>query len=114
LTPTRKVLRVAYFSDCLPPLTDGVARTLSHLAQTLHTERVDFRFLASVVPAEDLPWRDRVHVVSPSPLPTEMARMGAGARRTAAKHHWGVVNRGLLESYARIVGRMPEQVALTA
>lgn len=40
--------------------------------------------------------------------------MGAGARRAAAKHHWGVVNRGLLESYARIAGRMPEQVALTA
>lgn len=57
-------MRVAYFTDSLPPTADGVARTLSHLAGTLETEGVDFRFFAAARPDPALAWRDRVSRVA--------------------------------------------------
>jgi phosphatidylinositol alpha 1,6-mannosyltransferase len=53
-------MRVAYFTESLPPLTDGVARTYTWLAQALNDAGVDFRFIAPVCPAEEEPWRGRV------------------------------------------------------
>jgi phosphatidylinositol alpha 1,6-mannosyltransferase len=53
-------MRVAYFTESLPPLTDGVARTYTWLAQALNDAGVDFRFVAPVCPAEAEPWRGRV------------------------------------------------------
>jgi glycosyltransferase involved in cell wall biosynthesis len=53
-------MRVAYFTESLPPLTDGVARTYTWLAQALNDADVDFRFVAPVCPAEEEPWRGRV------------------------------------------------------
>jgi glycosyltransferase involved in cell wall biosynthesis len=53
-------VRLAYFTDSLPPLTDGVARTYTWLAQALDDAGDDFRFVSPMLPAEDLPWRGRV------------------------------------------------------
>jgi phosphatidylinositol alpha 1,6-mannosyltransferase len=53
-------MRVAYFTESVPPLTDGVARTYTWLAQALNDAGVDFRFIAPVCPAEEEPWRGRV------------------------------------------------------
>ena len=53
-------MRIAYFTESLPPLTDGVARTYTWLAQALNGAGVDFRFVAPVCPLEQEPWRGRV------------------------------------------------------
>lgn len=62
-------MRIAFCSDALPPIIDGVTRTLSELAVTLLDLGVDFLFLSAVKPAADLPWRDRVHTVAAVPIP---------------------------------------------
>jgi glycosyltransferase involved in cell wall biosynthesis len=62
-------VRVAYFSDSLPPIADGVSRTLCRLVETLLEEHVDFRFFSAVQPPPELPWRDRVHTVAAVPMP---------------------------------------------
>jgi len=62
-------MRVAYFTDSLPPVADGVTRTLSRLAETLETESVDFRFFSAVRPDPALPWSSRVHKVAAVPFP---------------------------------------------
>jgi phosphatidylinositol alpha 1,6-mannosyltransferase len=53
-------VRVAYFTESLPPLTDGVARTYTWLARALNEAGVDFRFYSPCLPAEEEPWRGRV------------------------------------------------------
>jgi glycosyltransferase involved in cell wall biosynthesis len=53
-------LRIAYFTESLPPLTDGVARTYTWLAQALDEAGDDFRFVSPMLPAEAEPWRGRV------------------------------------------------------
>jgi phosphatidylinositol alpha 1,6-mannosyltransferase len=53
-------MKVAYFTESLPPLTDGVARTYTWLAQALNEAGVDFRFVSPVMPLEAEPWRGRV------------------------------------------------------
>lgn len=53
-------MRVAYLTESLPPLTDGVARTYTWLAQALDEAGVDFRFYSPCLPAEEKPWRGRV------------------------------------------------------
>ena len=62
-------MRVAYFTDSLPPITDGVARTLSHLAETLLAETVGFRFFSAVAPGPEVVWADRVHRTPSVPFP---------------------------------------------
>lgn len=53
-------MRVAYFSECLPPQTDGVARTLSNLMESLRTREVDFRVVSGAMWDESAWWGDRV------------------------------------------------------
>jgi glycosyltransferase involved in cell wall biosynthesis len=53
-------MRIAYFTESLPPLTDGVARTYTWLAQALAEAGDDFRFVSPLAPAEAEPWRGRV------------------------------------------------------
>jgi glycosyltransferase involved in cell wall biosynthesis len=53
-------VRVAFFTESLPPLTDGVARTYTWLAQALDEAGVDFRFYSPCEPTESEPWRGRV------------------------------------------------------
>jgi hypothetical protein len=58
-------MRVAYFSEALPPGVDGVARTLSRLVETLHEERIDYRFVSPVVPdADRAPWTEQIEPVA--------------------------------------------------
>jgi glycosyltransferase involved in cell wall biosynthesis len=61
-------MRVAYFTETLPPLTDGVTRTLGRLADTLEAEDVDFHFFSAMVPDESVRWRHRVHRVPSVPF----------------------------------------------
>ncbi len=58
-------MRIAYFTESLPPLTDGVARTYTRLAEYLNKRKIDFLFFCPMLPKEKEPWRDRVvHVPS--------------------------------------------------
>lgn len=62
-------MRIAYFTESLPPITDGVTRTLSRLATTLLAQEVDFRFVSPVPADRGLPWADRVIGVASVPFP---------------------------------------------
>jgi len=62
-------MRIAYFTESLPPLIDGVTRTLTQLAMTLEQEKVEFRFFAPVRPDTTFPWRHRVHTVGSITFP---------------------------------------------
>jgi phosphatidylinositol alpha 1,6-mannosyltransferase len=62
-------MRIAFCSDALPPIIDGVTRTLSELAATLLDASVDFLFVSAVKPDATPPWRDRVHTVAGVPIP---------------------------------------------
>ena len=52
----------------LPPLTDGVARTFTRLAETLNHRNIDFRIISPSLPLEVEPWRGRVTQVPSIPL----------------------------------------------
>ena len=62
-------MRIAYCSETLPPLVDGVSRTLSELVATLRQTTHEFMFLSATTPDRGLPWRDRVHTVPSIPFP---------------------------------------------
>ena len=56
-------MRVAYFTESLYPLVDGVSRTLARLFDTLTDRAVDFRVFSPFVPDGSVRWRERVHPV---------------------------------------------------
>lgn len=62
-------MRVAYFTDSLPPVADGVTRTLARLIDTLPGADVDFRIFAAQRPDPRWPWRERVHKITALPVP---------------------------------------------
>jgi hypothetical protein len=62
-------MRIAYFTESLPPLTDGVARTFTRLAETLNDEKRNFLFFSPSLPSEKEPWRGRVIQVPSVPFP---------------------------------------------
>jgi phosphatidylinositol alpha 1,6-mannosyltransferase len=62
-------MRLAYFTESLPPLTDGVARTYTWLAEFLNQRGLDFRFYSPCLPSEDQPWRGRVKAMPYLRLP---------------------------------------------
>jgi glycosyltransferase involved in cell wall biosynthesis len=73
-------MRIAYFTEALPPMIDGVTRTLSHLVGTLRARRVEHRFYSGVDPANE--WRDWVHRLPSVPfLPYEYYRMAIPFQR---------------------------------
>lgn len=61
-------MRVAYFSECLPPHTDGVARTLSNLMESLRAREVDFRVVSGAEWDGSAWWADRVFRVPAASL----------------------------------------------
>lgn len=61
-------MRLAFFSESLPPLTDGVARTYTWLAELMRLKGVDFRFYSPCAP-EGGPWLGKVHAVPWLSLP---------------------------------------------
>lgn len=81
--------RIAFFSESMLPLVDGVSHSLSQLFTTLHTAGVDFRCLAPFVPSADadLPWRHRVQRVRSLvfPLHPEYRVSFPGGPRLAAQ-----------------------------
>ncbi|HTA77059.1 MAG TPA: glycosyltransferase family 1 protein [bacterium] len=62
-------MRIAYFTESLPPLTDGVAHTFTRLAETLNEQQIDFRIISPSLPTETEPWRGRVIKVPSIPFP---------------------------------------------
>jgi glycosyltransferase involved in cell wall biosynthesis len=62
-------MKVAYFTESLPPLVDGVTRTLTRLADTLEKDQVPYRFYSPVKPDESIYWRDKVRKVASVPFP---------------------------------------------
>ncbi|MBW3628831.1 MAG: glycosyltransferase family 1 protein [Gemmatimonadetes bacterium] len=57
-------MKIAYFTESLYPLVDGVSRTLARLFDTLTDRSVDFRVFSPFVPTdESVRWRDRVRPV---------------------------------------------------
>jgi glycosyltransferase involved in cell wall biosynthesis len=61
-------MRIAYLSESVPPLSDGVTRTLCQLVETLHHEGVDFLFLTGIKPSQALWWTDRIHSIPSVPF----------------------------------------------
>ena len=61
-------MRIAYFTESLPPQTDGVAHTMSRLAESLSAHGIEFMFFSPFVP-KDKPWRERVFKIASVPLP---------------------------------------------
>jgi phosphatidylinositol alpha 1,6-mannosyltransferase len=62
-------MKVAYFTESLPPSTDGVATSLARLAETLEGHAVDFRFFCPFLPGADYSWRGKVRRVWSVPFP---------------------------------------------
>ncbi len=61
-------MKIAYFTESLPPLTDGVSHTLSYLRRSLIDEGHDFMFFSPFVPEPDA-WDGRVMEVISIPFP---------------------------------------------
>jgi phosphatidylinositol alpha 1,6-mannosyltransferase len=61
-------MKIAYFTEVLPPFIDGVTHTLSHLKTSLTEEGHDYIFLSPVVPQYD-GWRGKVVEVISVPFP---------------------------------------------
>lgn len=61
-------MKLAIFTESLPPNTDGVVKTLSRLADSLLDENIDFKFFSPVKPENGFPWIDRIKKVSSIPL----------------------------------------------
>ena len=62
-------MRVAYFTESLPPSTDGVAKTMTQLCHSLVSEGIDFRFFSPFKPDYDIPWKQQVTRVPSIPFP---------------------------------------------
>jgi phosphatidylinositol alpha 1,6-mannosyltransferase len=56
-------MRIAYFTESLLPLVDGVSLTLARLFGTLERQGVDFRVFSPFQPDTTLSWSDRVDPV---------------------------------------------------
>jgi glycosyltransferase involved in cell wall biosynthesis len=61
-------MKVAYFTESLPPNTDGVGRTLCHLIQTLDSEKIEYRFFSPFKPDHSIPWSRNVHKIGSVPF----------------------------------------------
>lgn len=56
-------MRIAFFTESLLPLVDGVSHTLSHLFRALEAHDIDFRVYAPFVPGAEVSWSGRVQPV---------------------------------------------------
>ena len=61
-------MKIAYFTESLPPNTDGVVKTLVKLIGTLEDEHIDFRFFSPVKPDATYSWTDKVSKVKSVPF----------------------------------------------
>lgn len=78
-------MRIAYCSDVVPPVADGVTRTLCELVSTLGEQNVEFLFVSANTPDPALAWRDRVRLVPSVRFPLyPYYRLGIPLPRTVA------------------------------
>ncbi|MEE9555467.1 MAG: glycosyltransferase family 1 protein [candidate division Zixibacteria bacterium] len=61
-------MRIAYFTESLPPLIDGVSHTLGYLKKSLDSKDIDYRFYSPFMP-EDKSWESRVAQIISAPFP---------------------------------------------
>jgi glycosyltransferase involved in cell wall biosynthesis len=61
-------MRIAYFTESLPPLTDGVSHTLTNLRDSLVREGHEFLFFSPFVPEPDA-WDNNVVEILSAPFP---------------------------------------------
>ena len=61
-------MKIAYFTESLPPLVDGVSHTLSYLRESLQNENVEYRFISPFLP-EGEGWDGKVTPVISMPFP---------------------------------------------
>ena len=80
-------MRIAFFTESLLPLVDGVSHTLGHLFTALETEGIDFRVYAPFVPPPRISWQNRTRRVRSFrfPLYRDYRISLPGGRRIAAE-----------------------------
>ncbi len=61
-------MKVAYFTESLPPNKDGVTKTLCHLVNTLESEKIEYKFYSPVKPDETFEWTRKVRKVPSVPF----------------------------------------------
>lgn len=61
-------MRVTYFTESLPPNTDGVVKTLVNLVDTLQQENIEFQFFSPVKPDHTYTWSQKVKQVKSVPF----------------------------------------------
>jgi phosphatidylinositol alpha 1,6-mannosyltransferase len=86
-SPSRgHALRVAFFTESVLPLVDGVSLTLDRLFRALHAEGVEFRVYTPFKPGPEVAWSDRVRTVPyvRFPLYPDYRLSRPGGRRVAA------------------------------
>ncbi len=70
-------MKLAYFTESLPPNTDGVSHTLVRLSEYLAAQNIDFRFISPFEPSNGHHLREKVRKVHYIPFPMYSAyRMG--------------------------------------
>ncbi len=62
-------MRIALFTESLPPQTDGVSHTMSRLAETLENLEIDYQFFSPFKPDASINWHNRVREVISVPFP---------------------------------------------
>lgn len=80
-------MRIAYFTESLLPLVDGVSLTLGHLFASLESRGEEFRVYAPFVPPPEIAWSRRVQRVRSFsfPLYRDYKVSVPGGRRIAAE-----------------------------
>jgi phosphatidylinositol alpha 1,6-mannosyltransferase len=80
-------MRIAFFTESLLPLVDGVSHTLGHLFSALEAEGIEFRVYAPFVPPPEIPWQNRTRRVRSFrfPLYRDYRISLPGGRRIAAE-----------------------------
>ncbi|MBN1481698.1 glycosyltransferase family 1 protein [candidate division KSB1 bacterium] len=61
-------MRIALFSESLPPNTDGVVKTLTKLVESMQEQNINFHFFSSVKPDESYEWTRHVTKVKSVPF----------------------------------------------
>jgi len=61
-------MKVAYFTESLPPKQDGVVKALCHLVDTLESEKIEYKFYSPVKPDLSVSWTGNVRKVSSVPF----------------------------------------------
>lgn len=61
-------MKIAYFTESLPPNTDGVVRTICNLTSTLEARGVDYRLFSPFKPDPSFSWSHRVYKLVSLPL----------------------------------------------